>query len=100
MSLYAHLHTCVAYERDYANQIAIPHQVAGLIMLAAAGKLGCAMNSGGQGSEAHGPGLWDVCPNMHGVCLLACKFDAGSRNKRNKCFAATGPIRFDLLLRL
>src|SRR6266576_2051140 len=37
-------------------------QVAGLITLAAAGKLGCAMNSGGRGSEAHGPGLWDVCP--------------------------------------
>src|SRR6266576_5418125 len=36
-------------------------QVAGLITLAAAGKLGCAMNSGGRGSEAHGPGLWDFC---------------------------------------
>ena len=38
--------------------------------------------------------------DMHGARLRACEFDAGSRNKPNKCFAATGPIRFDLLLRL
>src|SRR6266576_5643669 len=43
------------------SEFPIYAQVAGLITLAAAGKLGCAMNSGGRGSEAHGPGHWDVC---------------------------------------